>query len=208
MAIMLFALAVSGDGLMVGVAYGIRKIKIPCGSLMVIALSSALAVSVSMMLGKALSLLISPHQATTIGAVMIFMIGIYFLLQAARQKIVNLQQSEKDPLLTLNVNALGIIIQILKKPASADFDCSGEISLKEAFFLGLALAMDAFGAGAGLALAGMNIFFTATSVGMVKFILVNTGIRVGQRMEDERWQSLAPFLTGLIFMAVAMIEYV
>lgn len=208
LAIMLFALAVSGDGLMVGVAYGIRKIKIPCGSLLVIALSSALAVSISMVLGKGLSLLISPHHATTIGAAMIFMIGIYFLLQAVRQKIVSLQQSEQDPLLTLNVNSLGIIIQILKKPASADFDCSGEISLKEAFFLGLALAMDALGAGAGLALAGMNIFFTATSVGMVKFILVNTGIRVGRRMKNERWQSLAPFLTGLIFMAVAIIEYV
>jgi putative sporulation protein YtaF len=119
----------------------------------------------------------------------------------------HLQQSEEDPLLTLHCNALGIIIQILKKPASADFDCSGEISLREAFFLGLALAMDALGAGAGLALAGMNIFLTATSVGMVKFILVNTGMRMGQKMNDERWQSLAPFLTGFIFVAVAMIEY-
>ncbi|MBP1761302.1 MAG: hypothetical protein H6Q64_844, partial [Firmicutes bacterium] len=63
---------------MVGVAYGIRNIKIPVISLLVIALSSALAVSVSMVLGKALSLLISPHQATTIGSVMILMIGIYF----------------------------------------------------------------------------------------------------------------------------------
>jgi len=119
----------------------------------------------------------------------------------------NLQQSEQDPLLTLNVNSLGIIIQILKKPVTADFDSSGEISLREAFFLGLALAMDALGAGVGLALAGMNIFFTAISVGMVKFILVNTGIRVGQRIQNERWQSLAPFLTGLIFITVAMIEY-
>ncbi len=208
LAIILFSLAVSGDGLMVGVAYGIRNIKIPVISLLVIALSSALAVSVSMVLGKALSLLISPHQATTIGSIMILIIGIYFLLQAGRQKIMNLQQSEQDPLLTLNVKCLGIIIQILKKPVSADFDSSGEISPREAFFLGLALAMDALGAGAGLALAGMNIFFTAISVGMVKFILVNAGIRVGQRMQNERWQSLAPFLTGLIFIAVAMIEYV
>jgi len=207
LAIMLFALAVSGDGLMVGMAYGIRKIKIPCTSLLIIALASALAVSVSMLLGKGLGMLISPQQAKTAGAALIFAIGVYFLLQAARQKIMHLQQSEEDPLLTLHCNALGIIIQILKKPASADFDCSGEISLREAFFLGLALAMDALGAGAGLALAGMNIFFTATSVGMVKFILVNTGMRMGQKMNDERWQSLAPFLTGFIFVAVAMIEY-
>jgi len=208
LAILLFALAVSGDGFMVGLAYGIRRIKIPLLSLLVIALASALAVSISMMLGKVLSWFISPHQAAAIGATMIFIIGVYFLLQAGRQKIINWQQSEQDPILTLNVNYLGIIIQILKKPASADFDCSGEISTREAFFLGLALAMDAFGAGAGLALTGMNILFTATSVGMVKFILVNTGIKVGQNMLNERWQSLAPLLTGLIFIAVAIMEYV
>lgn len=208
LAIVLFALAVSGDGFMVGLAYGVRKIKIPLLSLLVIAFASALAVSASMVLGKALSWFISPQYAATVGAVMLFAIGLYFLLQAGRQKIINWQQTDQNPLLTLNIKYLGIIIQILKKPVSADFDCSGEISLREAFFLGLALAMDAFGAGAGLALTGMNILFTAISVGMVKFILVNTGIKVGQNMFNERWQSLAPLFTGLILIAVAIIEYV
>lgn len=208
LAILLFALAVSGDGLMVGIAYGVRNIKIPLLSLLVIALASALAVTVSMVFGKVLSLFIAPRQAAAIGSVMILIIGAYFLLQFARQKITDLQHSEQDPLLTLNVNVLGIIIQILKKPASADFDHSGEISLKEAFFLGIALAMDALGAGAGMALAGMNILFTAISVGMVKFILINTGICAGQKMKSERWQSWASLLTGLILVAVAIIQYV
>jgi len=208
LAILLFALAVSGDGLMVGVAYGIRKIKIPAISLLVIALSSTMAVSVSMVLGKAVSCFISPHQATIAGSAMILMIGVYFLLQAVRQKIVNLQHDEEDPLLSLNVNSLGIIIQILKKPSSADFDSSGEISVREAFFLGLALAMDALGAGFGLALTGMNILLTAISVGMVKFILVSAGLAVGHQMQNERWQSIAPLLTGLIFVAIAILEYV
>ncbi|HWQ76056.1 MAG TPA: sporulation membrane protein YtaF, partial [Syntrophomonas sp.] len=145
LAILLFALAVSGDGLMVGIAYGVRNIKIPLLSLLIIAVASALAVSVSMVFGKVLSLFIAPRQAAAIGSAMILIIGAYFLLQFVRQKIAELQQSEQDPLLTLNVNVLGIIIQILKKPASADFDHSGEISLKEAFFLGIALAMDALG---------------------------------------------------------------
>ncbi|HWQ74714.1 MAG TPA: manganese efflux pump, partial [Syntrophomonas sp.] len=64
------------------------------------------------------------------------------------------------------------------------------------------------GAGAGMALTGMNILFTAVSVGMVKFILINTGICAGQKMKSERWQSWAPLLTGLILVAVAIIQYV
>lgn len=208
LAILLFALAVSGDGFMVGVAYGIKKIKIPIPSLLVIAMASTLAVTASMILGKGISCFISPRWASSIGAGMIIMIGLYFILQAARQKIYSLEHNAEDPLLSLNINALGIIIQILKKPSTADFDCSGEISLKESFFLGLALAMDALGAGVGLAMTGMNILLTAISVGMLKFTLVSCGLSIGRRVENERWQGVNAFLTGLILLMIGIFEYV
>jgi len=207
LAIILFALAVSGDGFMVGVAYGIKKIRIPIPSLLVIALASTLAVTASMILGKGISTFIAPHWAATIGSCMIIMIGLYFLLQAGRQKICSLEHDEEDPLLSLNINALGIIIQILKKPAVADFDSSGEISIREAFFLGLALAMDALGAGVGLAMAGMNILLTAISVGMLKFILVSSGLIVGRKIPSQGMQGMASLLTGLILLAIGIVEF-
>lgn len=206
LAILLFALAISSDGFMVGVAYGINKIRIPIISRVVIALASTLAVTGSMILGKGISCFISPVMAKTIGALMIIIIALYFILQAIRQKICSLDHDEEDPLISLNINSLGIIIQILKKPATADFDSSGEISLKEAFFLGLALAMDALGAGVGLALAGMNILLTAVSAGMLKFILISSGMVVGRKIRCENTQGLAPLLTGLILLAIGIIE--
>lgn len=207
LAIVLFSLAVSGDGFMVGVAYGIKKIKIPILSLLVIAMASSLAVMSSMILGKGISCFISPQWTSTIGASLIIIIGIYFLLQAVRQKIYSLEHDEEDPLLSLNINSLGIIIQILKKPSTADFDSSGEISFKEAFFLGLALAMDAMGAGVGLAMTGMNILLTAISVGVLKFTLVSSGLKLGRKMHNEHWQSATTLLTGLILVAIGILEY-
>ncbi len=207
LAIILFALAVSGDGFMVGVAYGIKKIRIPIISLLVIALASALAVTASMIVGKGISCFISPQLAASIGSALIMIIGLYFILQAVRQKICSLAYNEEDPLISLNINSLGIIIQILKKPSTADFDSSGEISIKEAFFLGLALAMDALGAGVGLAMAGMNILLTAISVGMLKFILVSSGLIVGRRISGERIQGMASLLTGSILLAIGIVEF-
>lgn len=206
LAILLFALAISSDGFMVGVAYGINKIRIPFISLAVIALASTSAVTGSMILGKGIGSFISPAMAKNIGALMIIIIALYFILQAIRQKICSLDHDEEDPLISLNINSLGIIIQILKKPATADFDSSGEISLKEAFFLGLALAMDALGAGVGLALAGMNILLTAVSAGMLKFILISSGMAVGRKIRCENTQGLASLLTGLILLAIGIIE--
>ena len=207
LAIVLFALAVSGDGFIVGIAYGIKQIKIPTLSLLVIAMASALVVMSSMILGKGISCFIAPQLTSTIGASLIIIIGIYFLLQAFRQKIYSLEHDEEDPLLSLNINSLGIIIQILKKPSTADFDSSGEISFKEAFFLGLALAMDAMGAGIGMAMTGMNILLTAISVGVLKFTLVSTGLNVGRKMQNEHWQSATTLLTGLILLAIGILEY-
>lgn len=205
---LLFALAVSSDGFMVGVAYGIKKIRIPILSLVVISLASTLAVTGSMVLGKGISCFISPPMAAMIGSIMIIIIALYFILQAIRQKICSLEHDEEDPLISLNINSLGIIIQILKKPSTADFDSSGEISLREAFFLGLALAMDALGAGVGLAMAGMNILLTAISVGMLKFILVSSGLIVGRKLQCERMQGMASLLTGLILLTIGIIEFI
>jgi putative sporulation protein YtaF len=186
----LFALAVSADGFLVGIAYGLRKITIPFLSLLLIACASTAAVTLSMVFGKGLSTLLNPAWASNIGAAMLILIGLYFLLQALKEKISTISAAEDYTILTLNLEWLGIIVQILKKPSSADMDCSGEINLREAFFLGLALAVDALGAGMGAAMTGLNILFTALCVGMLKFILVNSGIYLGRVAKNKRLQGI------------------
>lgn len=202
----LFALAVSADGFMVGIAYGIRKIRIPVLSLVVVSIASALAVTVSMICGRALAYFLSPEMASYLGAGLIITIGGYFLLQAGREIICSLEYNEEVPLISLEIKSLGIIINILKEPSSADLDCSGEISLREAFFLGVALAMDALGAGVGIAMAGYNILFTAISVGMLKFILVNSGLILGRIVQSERFKNFSSLAAGLILIAIGIAE--
>ncbi len=206
--ILLFALAVSADGFLVGVAYGVKKIRIPLGSLAVIAMASAVAVSVSMVFGKALATVFAGDTASRIGAVLLIVIGIYYLFGACRETIENLDNDGEQPLLSLNIKSMGIIIQILKKPSSADFDSSGDISIRESFFLGMALAMDALGAGVGIAMAGYSILLTAISVGMLKFILVNSGFFLGSRLNGKSLQNVSALLPALIFIAIGIFELV
>ncbi|MEN6325722.1 MAG: sporulation membrane protein YtaF [Syntrophomonas sp.] len=206
--ILLFALAVSADGFLVGVAYGVKKIRIPLGSLAVIAMASAVAVSVSMVCGKALATVFSGSTASHIGAVLLIVIGIYYLFGACRETIENLDNDGEEPLLSFNIKSMGIIIQILKEPSTADFDSSGDISLREAFFLGIALAMDALGAGVGIAMAGFSILLTAISVGMLKFILVNSGFFLGSRLNGKRLQNVSALIPALIFIAIGIFELV
>ena len=67
--------------------------------------------------------------------------------------------------------------------------------------------VDAFGAGIGIAMAGYSILFTAVSVGVLKFLLVSTGLLMGTYfIKSERWQYFASVLTGLILLALGFIE--
>lgn len=206
--ILMLALAVSGDGFLVGVAYGVKKIKIPLISLLVIALASTTAVTVSMLCGKGLASVLSPEFASRTGAILLLIIGMYFILQACGEKINNLGNDNNEPIITIKVKPLGIIVQILKQPSSADMDCSGEISLHEAFFLGLALALDALGAGLGAAMAGFNILLTAICVGVLKFILLNSGIYLGRLMGNQRWLCLSSLLPGIILVTIGLVELI
>lgn len=204
--IALFALAVSADGFAVGMAYGIGKIRIPFFSLLVISLASALAVSLSMLCGKGLAELLSPQMSSYVGAIIILGLGVYFLLMAGKNKINSLENDQEKPILAFSIKPLGIIVQILKQPSQADFDCSGEISTSEAFFLGLALAMDALGAGIGIAMTGSNILYTAICVGMLKFILVNSGIFLGSKINAIKLKAVTALVPGLVFITIGIIE--
>ena len=201
LAIFMFAFAVSTDGFMVGIAYGVKKIRMPIVAMAIIFLASSLAVTIAMTLGKGLASFFNPIVAAHVGAIVLVLIGIYYLLQAGLQRACNNTNAE-DALLSLSVRPLGIIVQILKEPASADFDASGEISPQEAFFLGMALAMDAFAAGIGLAMTGFNILLTAIAVGMLQFILINIGLTVGRIMENERLKNISSLLAGIILLVL------
>lgn len=206
-ATIIFALAVTADGFIAGLAYGIKKIRIPFFSLLVIVAASALAVSISMLLGQGIAVILPAGSAQKAGALFLMVLGGFFLLKAIGGIIEDLPSAEEEPLITLKLKSLGIVIQVLKRPVAADFDSSGELSNKEALLLGLVLAIDAMGAGIGIAMAGYNILFTAFAVGMLKFILVNGGVAIGKRMKNESLRSIVSFVPGLSFIIIGIIEF-
>jgi putative Mn2+ efflux pump MntP len=74
--------------------------------------------------------------------------------------------------------------------------------------LGLALALDAMGAGVGVAMAGLNIFYTVLAVGVLKFILVNLGLLVGAFFNQAWIKSLSAVISGLILIIIGISEFI
>ncbi len=90
-------------------------------------------------------------------------------------------------IILIELKRLGIVIQIIKTPSAADMDRSGNISASEAAFLGIALSLDAFGAGIGAALIGFSPLVTSSVIALVSGTLLTMGLRVGYTYSDLSW---------------------
>lgn len=84
--LLLLAFALSLDGFGVGITYGLRKMKIPLLSIMIISLCSGIVICVSMQVGVLLAKVISPQAASSIGAIILVLMGCWSLVQMLIQK--------------------------------------------------------------------------------------------------------------------------
>ena len=178
------------DGFGIGLSYGLRKIKVSFCPLLIISLFSALAIIVSMTLGTVLAYFLPDRMAVVLGAIILIIIGISIILQ---NYFLNLRDCH---ICCLKIPYLGIVVNILKEPVQADLNMSGEIDLKEAFFLGFALAMDALGAGIGAAMSGYNLIWTSATVAVAEFIMINLGIFIGKKLSINRLKKVIALLPG------------
>lgn len=184
--LILLAIAVSLDSFGVGVTYGMRKIRVPFISLFIIMLCSGLVVFVSMTIGNLVSSFISSGTTKVIGSIILISIGLISLYNVVRTK--NNDQSDESKVKSyepkekewkFELQKLGLIITVLKKPQEADLDNSGIISGIEALLLGFALALDAFGAGIGAAMVGYSPITTAMVIALTSGLFVFLGIKSG-----------------------------
>lgn len=195
-----FACTVSLDGLSAGMTYGIRQIYVPIRSILIIMICSGTAMFLSMKIGRELSFLISPGIARAAGGLLIVLIGIWSVYQIYRQQMKILKEVKEEDEEIRNV------IEILRQPAEADRNHSGTIAGIEAILLGLALSLDAFGAGIGAALIGYTPWLTALFIGIINGILLITGLRLGAMCRDIRWLSRANYLPGMLLILYGLIK--
>lgn len=203
--VIILAVAISIDGLSVGVTYGLRNIKIGIIPLIIISGISVLSIYLTSSLGSGLSHLLDEATATLLGSIILVLIGCWLIYSAYLGGKDEGNDSEEKLLFTMQIKSLGIIIKILKEPTRADFDRSGTISVSEALFLGLALALDALGAGLGAGLTGFSNLVFPMAIGFISMAFVSGGFLLG-RLMGNKLPGFFEFFPGLIIIVLGIIK--
>ncbi|MBD2863831.1 MntP/YtaF family protein [Paenibacillus oceani] len=108
--------------------------------------------------------------------------------------------------LRIEMKRMGLVIEILRTPSLADVDRSGYISSSEAVLLGVALSLDAFGAGIGAAFIGFAPVLTAAVIVVASGLFITLGLRVGLTFADTRWLQRLAVLPGCILIAMGIMK--
>ncbi|OBZ13259.1 sporulation membrane protein YtaF [Bacillus sp. FJAT-26390] len=229
--LLVLAFAVSLDGFGVGVTYGLRRIRIPLLSVLIIACCSGIIIYLSMQVGGWLTGFLSEFVARLIGACVLILIGGWALFQLKRgrqndeagESAEAASQSSAEAagggvkthageianaalVVMVELKRLGLVIQILRTPQAADVDKSGTISASEAIMLGFALSLDAFGAGLGAAMIGLPSLITALTIAAASAIFLVSGIRFGFRFSAWKGMQTLSLLPGLLLIMIGIMK--
>ncbi|MDR7077830.1 putative sporulation protein YtaF [Neobacillus niacini] len=204
--LLLLAFALSLDSFSVGFTYGLRKMELPLKSVLIIATCSAISLMIAMSIGHGLEKILSPGITASLGGFILIALGAWVLYQFFRpekEKDSDLLEHEKL-IVNFEIRSLGIAINILKKPMSADFDRSGTITGIEAFMLGFALSIDAFAAGIGAVMLGFSPIYLAVSVAIMSSLFVLLGIKSGAFFHRFNWIQKFTFLPGILLIIIGI----
>ncbi|WP_202080743.1 sporulation membrane protein YtaF [Caldalkalibacillus salinus] len=220
--LLVLSFAVSLDSFGVGITYGLRRVTIPLKSIFIIAICSGTSIVLAMAMGQGMSYMISPQVAEMIGGFILVMIGIWALYNISKpsKESTDARSDAKDhsgnneatvaqevsKVWTIEIKKLGIVIHVLRKPMMADIDRSGVISGVEAFVLGIALSLDAFGAGIGAALLGYSPLATALIMATMSSSFVYLGLRVGAAFSTREWMAKLSYIPGVILILFGLIK--
>ena len=197
----LLAVALSIDGFGVGLAYGIRKIKVTFLPIILIVLCSVPAMTLSLSAGRLVAGLIPLRLAGITGGSILMLIGFWQLIEGFKRY-------KDDPvLLTINQKTLGLVLQVIREPENADMDRSGDINYKEALLLGIALNIDVVGAGFGAGVAGYSLILIPF-VTSALFLALYAGLLIGKKYTADLLGQKGYMLPGIIIMVLGLVNII
>ncbi|CAI8822797.1 sporulation membrane protein YtaF [Bacillus pseudomycoides] len=190
--IFLIGIASNLDNAGVGIAYGIRKIRISWFNNFIIAFFGFLFALLAGFFGSWISLFISDFIANLIGALVLGIIGVFVLCQPLLSK--QGEVSEKD----------GSVMGILRNPENADFDRSKTISFSEALVLGVALSINNLAGGFDAGVTNLNLWWTAIISGTFSFICISGFSYIGKRFLAEYLGKWATIIAGILLILIGI----
>lgn len=194
LSVFLFSLSANIDSLTVGLAYGMKNIRVDYKSNILIAIITSVGTFMAMGLGLFTKKFIPVHIISIMGCLILILLGLTMILNSFKNKT----QIDEDDELSYT--------DILIKPQRADVDKSGYIDMKEAVTLGFALSLNNFGLGVGASATGINIYLTTVFTFILSILCILIGVEIGKRYISQTFKQYADLISGIVILFLGLYE--
>lgn len=195
---LLFSLSSNLDNLVIGIAYGIKKIKININANILIAVITSSGTFLSMSIGVYISGFLSHNLANCLGAVVLIILGAYFVVQSIIKFLISTKSKEL---------ALKDVSDMIEYAEKSDSDRSGDISIKEAFIIALGLSFNNLGTGIAASITGVSIQFTIMATFAFSILTIIFGEAIGTHLLGKFLGKFASLFSGILLIVLGVIEF-
>lgn len=205
--VLLFCISATLDNLAISIAYGFKKIAIPKLINFIIALISALGTLLAMLLGKIILRFFPLWLSNILGASIILILGIYFLIdfiksinKTKHENYFIVQEMASSITEKKSIRENTELKDILKNPEKADIDNSGSIDTKEALALGLALSLNNMGLGVGASVSGLYLWETVILSFIFSLVFVRIGYKISTGFLGKLLGNFSSLISALLIL--------
>ena len=205
LSIILLGIAANLDNLGIGLAYGVRRVRVPFVSNIIISVLSGIATLMTCFAGQLLNHIIPGYLCNVIGGCIVSGVGAWVIVTNFTGKEKHLTSNDADNKQMVNTNEVNLI-DIIRQPEKADIDYSGHISIKESILLGIALSVNCLATGLGAGMTGLSVIEMTLSVMLFSLLTIYSGTLIGKRYISKLAGERATVLAGILLIIIGIYE--
>jgi putative Mn2+ efflux pump MntP len=228
----LLAIASNVDNFAVGIAYGVKKLKIGILTNLFIALVSAIGTFLSISVGEDINNYLSVDVANVLGSFVFVAVGVWsieetFKREGKRAKKKAKMRQEMRVLVAAGSNRMisnaidddssqefsEEFLQefsyenFLENPEKADLDRSGYIDVRESIALAFGLTLNNLSSGVGGGISHLNPLITTSFVFTLSLLGMSGGYLLGDRFTTRISGFWAGIISGSLVIIIGVYEY-
>lgn len=222
--IFLLAIASNVDNLAIGIAYGVKKIKIGKLSNLVISLVTGIGTYISISVGKTISNYLAGSLSNLIGSFVLIAIGLWVIWETRQQEQkrnrnrFRLREQKRVSVAAVTSRTISdssfeqfyeevSYESFIEEPEKADKDKSGYIDVKESIALALGLTINNLVIGVGAGICGFQVALTSFLSFILSLFAITGGYFLGDRFKIKMSGIWTGILSGCLLIGLGVYEY-
>ena len=211
----LLAFSSSIDSLIIGIAYGVKQIRIKFIINLVISIIVTLTTFLAMCLGRLICDYIPADICNYIGSTLLIIVGLYMIWDYYKKEHKHTEENsvefikslDYDQIIELDLTQFPKEAQIIEFNKTADIDGSGNIEISEAIILALSLSINNLALGIGASISGISIILTTILTFVFSVITMIIGLKLGSRYLSKIFGEYSPLISAVIIIAMGIFEF-